>query len=37
MSDHDFRSINDNIDVRYNLYVFDTRYQKNIDSAQPNK
>ena len=35
ISDHDFRSSNDGNDIGYNLYVFDIRYQKNFESAQP--
>ena len=34
-SNNDFRSSNDADDIGYNLYVFDVRYQKNLDSAQP--
>ena len=37
ISDHDFRSSNDGNDIGYNLYVFDIRYQKNFESAQPMK
>ena len=29
VSDHDFRSVIDGIDVGYNIYVFGTRFQKN--------
>ena len=35
--DNDFRSSNDDKDIDYNLYVFDKRYQKNLESAQPIK
>ena len=37
ISDHDFRSSNNNNDVGYNLYVFDKRYQKNFENSQPIK
>ena len=37
MSDHDFRSSNDGNDFAYNLYVFDIRYQKKFEIAQPIK
>ena len=36
-SDNDFRSSNNNNDIGYNLYVFDIRYQKNLENAQPIK
>ena len=35
--DNDFRSSNDGNNIGYNLYVFDIRYQKNFESAQPIK
>ena len=35
--DQDFRSSNEGIDVSYNLYVFDTRYQKDFTASQPLK
>ena len=35
--DVDFRSSNNIDDIGYNLYVFDISYQKNSESAQPNK
>ena len=35
ISDHDFRSFNNGDNIGYNLYVFDIRYQKNFESAQP--
>ena len=35
--DNDFRSSNDVNDTEYNLYVFDVRYQKNIEPPQPVK
>ena len=34
ISDHDYRSSNEGNDIGYNFYVFDIRYQKNIESAQ---
>ena len=34
ISEHDFRSFNDNNDIGYSLYVFDIRYQKNFTSSQ---
>ena len=37
MSDNDFRSSNDGHNIGYNLYIFDIRYQKNFESAQPIK
>ena len=37
ISDNDFRSSNDGHNVGYNLYVFDIRYQKKFESAQPIK
>ena len=35
ISDNDFRSTNDGKNIGYNLCVFDIRYQKNFESAQP--
>ena len=35
ISDSDFRSSNDGHNIGYNLYVFDIRYQKNFEGAQP--
>ena len=35
--DHDFRSSNAGNNIGYNLYVFDIRYQKKFESAQPIK
>ena len=35
ISDNDFRSSNDGNDLGCNLYVFDIRYQKDFESAQP--
>ena len=37
ISDHDFRSSNNNNDIGYNLYVFDIRYQKDFEDSQPIK
>ena len=37
ISDNEFRSTNDGNNIGYNLYVFDIRYQKNFESAQPIK
>ena len=37
ISDHDFRSSNNNNHIGYNLNVFDIRYQKNFENAQPIK
>ena len=37
ISDNDFKSSNNNNDIGYNLYVFDIRYQKNFENAQPIK
>ena len=37
ITDNDFRSSNDDNGVRYNLYVFDMRHQKNLANAQPIK
>ena len=37
ISQHDFRSSNDDNDIGYNIYAFDTRYQKNFESSQPIK
>ena len=34
ISDHDFRSYNEDIDVGYILYVFDIRYQENVTAVQ---
>ena len=34
ISDNDFRSSNDDNDIGYNFYVFDVRYQKNLESVQ---
>ena len=37
ISDNDFRSYNDCNNIGYILYVFDIRYRKNFESAQPIK
>ena len=37
ISDTDFRSSNNGNDIGYNLYVFDIRHQKILESAQPIK
>ena len=37
ITDHDFRSSNEGDNIVYILYVFDIRYQKNLESAQPIK
>ena len=37
ISENDFKSSNDGDNIGYNLYVFDIRYQKNFESAQPIK
>ena len=37
ISEHDFRSSNEDNDIGYNLYAFDIRYQKNFESSQPIK
>ena len=34
MSDNDFRSSSDDNDINYNLYLFDIKYQKNLESSQ---
>ena len=34
ISDHDFKSSNDDNDIGYNIYAFDIRYQKNFENAQ---
>ena len=35
ISEHDFRSSNDDNDIGYNIYAFDIRYQKDFESSQP--
>ena len=37
ISDHEFWPFNEDNDIGYNLYVFDIRYQKSLESAQPTK
>ena len=37
ISNHDFKSSNDDNDIGYNIYAFDIRYQKNFENAQPVK
>ena len=37
ISDIDFRSSNNGDDIGYSLYVFDIRYQRNMESAKPIK
>ena len=37
ISEHDFRSSNDENVIGYNIYVFDIKYQKNLENAQPIK
>ena len=37
ISDLDFRSSSEIHDIGYSLFVFDMRYQKNLESAQPIK
>ena len=37
ISENAFRSSNNNNDIGYNIYAFDTRYQKNFENAQPVK
>ena len=34
ISDNDFRSSNNGNDIGYNFYVFDIKYQKDLESAQ---
>ena len=36
-TENDFRSSTDGDDVGYNIHIFDIRYQKSFDSAQPIK
>ena len=36
-SDNDFRSSNNDNFIGFNLYVFNIRYQKNLENAQPIK
>ena len=37
ISEHDFRSSNDDNDIGYIIYAFDIRYQKSFESSQPIK
>ena len=37
ISEKDYRSSNDGDNLGYNIHVFDIRYQKNFESAQPIK
>ena len=37
MSENDYRLSNDGDNIGYNIHVFDIRYQKNFESAQPIK
>ena len=37
ITEHDFRSYNDDNDIGYDIYAFDIRYQKNFESSQPIK
>ena len=37
IAEHDFRSPNEGDNIGYNLYVFDTRYQKKFTASQPIK
>ena len=37
ISDNDFRLFFDDDDIGYNLYVYEMRYQKNLESAHPMK
>ena len=37
ISEHDFRSSNDDNDIGYIIYAFDIRYRKNFESSQPIK
>ena len=37
ITENDFRSSNNGNDIGYNIYVFDIRYQKNFENAQPIK
>ena len=37
ISEHDFRSSNNDNNIGYNIYAFDIRYQKNLESSQPIK
>ena len=37
VSENDFRSSNDGNNIGYNIYAFDIRYQKKLESSQPIK
>ena len=37
ITEDDFRSSNEGINIGYNMYAFDKRYQKNFENAQPVK
>ena len=37
ISDNDFKSSNDGNDIECKINVFDIRYEKNLESAQPIK
>ena len=37
ISNNDFRSTNIGNKIRFKIHVFKIRYQKNLESAQPNK
>ena len=37
ISEDDFRSSNEGNNIGYNIYVFDIRYQKNLENSQPVK
>ena len=37
ISDHDFKSSNDGVNIGYNIYASDIRYQKNFENSQPIK
>ena len=37
ITEDDFRSSNEANNIGYNIYVFDIRYQKNFENAQPVK
>ena len=37
ISEDDFRSSNEGINIGYNIYALDIRYQKNFENAQPVK
>ena len=37
ITEDDYRSSNEGINIGYNIYAFDIRYQKNLENAQPVK